>query len=192
MRAYRYQNLIYIPIYKNAASSHEKFFGQILNWEVILSENIDWNNDKVFSHISNPYHRHLRGTAEFLFKFNLESIVDEPRLEPIVSSAYFDQHCYPLHMMFGEKIKKITWLPIDHPQIPSNVITGTFLKNQGLHIDKSHIPYLNKSNDKKLQMLDRLKQIGEKNNYKNEGLYFILDDDEILYWQVIRSVDQWI
>lgn len=78
MRAYQHQNLVYIPVYKNAATSHERLFGHKLNWKIILSENIDWHNSKVFSYISSPYHRHLRGTLEFLMKYNLESIIDDP------------------------------------------------------------------------------------------------------------------
>lgn len=106
-------------------------------------------------------------------------------------SAYFDQHCYPLNMMFGEKVKQITWLPLDHPQIASNIITSRFLQNQGYDLNPTLIPYLNKSNEKKLESLNRLKQIGDKHNYKYQGLYFILDDDEIVYNQAICSVSEW-
>ena len=139
MKAYQYKNLIYIPVYKNAATSHEILFGRTLNWTEILSETIDWNNSTVFAHISNPYLRHLRGTTQFLVQNNLESVVDDPRFERFLVSGYFDHHCYPLTLMFGEKTSKINWLPLDHPKMSSNAITCSFLKQHGVDISEQQI-----------------------------------------------------
>jgi hypothetical protein len=192
MKAYRYKQLVYIPIYKNAATSHEVLFGKILNWETILTEHIDWSNNLVFSHISHPYHRHLRGTVEFLLKNNLTSVIGDPIFEKFLISGYFDQHTYPLTYMFGDKVNQINWLPIDHPTQFSNFITCAFLKKHGVDIDQDQIPHFNISDTSKKELLNRIKQIAESNDYTNHGLYFLLDDDLCLYNRVLNNIQYFI
>jgi len=188
MRAYRHEQLVYIPTYKNAATSYEHLFSKILNWEIILTENINWENDVVFGHISDPYVRHLRGTVQFLIQYNLKNIVDDKRFNRLLTSGYFDQHSYPLTLMFGEKSKKITWLPIDSIEYSSEKVTTTFLKKYGISIDLNQIPRLNISPEENRQLLNQIKEICIAHNYQHTGLFFMLDDDMILYQHAIINL----
>ena len=188
MRAYCFEHLVYIPIYKNAATSYEMLFGNLLNWSPILSENIDWTNHTVFAHISNPYIRHLKGTTQFLFDNNLTSVIDDPRFEKFLSSGYFDHHSYPLTLMFGKNITKIKWLPLDHPTIQGNTITCSFLNEHGIPITEDQIPFMNTSVPEQKNILDRIIKICERNHYMSNGLFFILDDDQVLYNKVINNI----
>jgi hypothetical protein len=188
MRAYRFKHLVYIPIYKNAATSYEVLFGNVLNWPTFLSEDIDWSNDTVFAHISNPYERHLRGTTQFLYQNQLTSVIDDPRFEKFLSSGYFDHHSYPLTLMFGDNIKKIKWLPLDHPTIQSNTITCSFLQEHGIVITEDQIPNMNVSSPDQKNILDRIRKICEKHHYMSTGLFFMLDDDQVWYNKVINNI----
>jgi hypothetical protein len=188
MRAYRYGHLVYIPIYKNAATSYEILFGTILNWKIILTETIDWNEDNVFAHITHPYTRHLKGTTQFLWQHELTSVIDDPRFNRFLISGYFDHHSYPLTQMFGDKIWKINWLPLDHPTISGDTITCSFLKNQGIDLFENQIPHANVSVPEKKLLFDRIKTLCEKTNYTNDGLFFLLDDDLLLYKHVLNNL----
>lgn len=187
MKAYRYKQLVYIPIYKNAATSHELLFGKILNWSSFLTEDINWDNDIVFAHISNPYTRHLRGTAQFLIQHKLESIIDDPRFEKLLSSGYFDHHSYPLSLMFGDKVNNINWIPLDHPTISGNTLTSSFLQEHGITISKDDIPIENQSSVDKKNMLNQIEQLAKKHNFTADGLFFMLDNDQVLYNRVISN-----
>ena len=188
MRAYRNGHLVYIPIYKNAASSHEVLFGKMLNWEMILTETIDWSNDTVFAHISHPYQRHLRGTVQFLHMHHLESVIDDSRFNKFLISGYFDHHSYPLNQMFGDKMWKINWLLLDHPTVSGDTITCSFLKRQGIDLVENQIPHENISSDKSKLLLNRIKKLCEDNDYTNNGLFFLLDDDLRLYNNVYNNL----
>jgi len=188
MRAYRFRHLVYIPIYKNAATSYEVLFGNVLNWPTILTENIDWSTNTVFAHISNPYERHLRGTTQFLYQHQLTSVIDDPRFEKFLSSGYFDHHSYPLTLMFGDNVKKIKWLPLDHPTIHSDTIACSFLREHGITITENQIPNMNISQPDQKNILDRIRKICEKNQYTSTGLFFMLDDDQVLYNKVINNI----
>lgn len=188
MRAYRYRQLVYIPIYKNAASSYEKLFGEILKWQVIGTEELDPINDTIFAHISNPYHRHLRGTAQFLVQNELEELIDDPRFEKIMTSGYLDQHAYPLIVMFGDLVHKITWLPLDHPKFTGDAITVWFLRQHSVYYPVDQIPHENIGSDNHRRILARLKKIFHDNNGHNSGLFFLLDGDMGLYNNAVNRI----
>jgi hypothetical protein len=189
MRAYRNGHLVYIPIYKNAATSYEILFGKILNWEIILTETIDWDNDTVFAHITHPYTRHLKGTIQFLYQHNLTSVIDDPRFNRFLISGYFDHHSYPLTQMFGDKVWKINWLPLDHPTISGDTITCCFLNKQGVEISEHLTPYKNIGGLAKKSLLDRIKILCEENDHTNDGLFFLLDNDLGLYNHVLNNLN---
>jgi hypothetical protein len=189
MKAYRFNKLVYIPVYKNASSTYEEVFDKMLNWETMLTDDIDWEQDIVFSYISNPYHRHLRGTLQFLIIADLISVLDDPKLGMLLSSGYLDNHSYPITLMFGHNAQKIIWLPIDHPEMSSAKITCSFLQRHGILLAEDQIPHLHQSSPDKLLLLDRIKKIAESNDYTNNGLYFILDQDMQLYTSALQNVN---
>jgi hypothetical protein len=186
MLALRYKNLVYIPVSKNASTSFTFLFEKTLHWSRILTENIDWENDIVFAHIQNPYNRHIKGTFQFLQQNNLLNIIDDPKFAFLVSSACFDQHSYPLSYMFNNHVNQIQWIPLDHPAHSCNCLTVQFLKNNNFLLDETNIPFDNKSNS---LILNKLKDI-YKSNDAFSRLFFLLDDDMIIYNQAIIKFNQ--
>ena len=154
-----------------------------------MSETIDWDNDIVIAHITHPYTRHLRGTAQFLEQNGLVSVIDDPKFNKFLIAGYFDHHSYPLTRMFGDKVWKINWLVLDHPTISGNTITCCFLKKHGIDLDENQIPHANTSNHRKKLLLTRIKTLCEDNDYTNNGLYFLLDDDLRLYNNVFNNLN---
>ena len=74
MEAFKFNNLVYIPITKHASTSYRHLFRDILNWQEIQSDEIDWNSDYVFAHLLHTYKRHLKGITECVKKYNLKPL----------------------------------------------------------------------------------------------------------------------
>ena len=72
MEAFRYNNLVYIPITKHASTSYRHLFRDVLHWQEIQSDEINWTVDHVFAHLLHPYTRHLKGITECILKYNLD------------------------------------------------------------------------------------------------------------------------
>jgi len=187
MKAYRYNDLVYIPIYKNAATTYTILF-ESMNWQPMLSEHIDWDSHTVFAHITDPYQRHLKGTTQFLFQYDLESLVHDQRFNRLLAAGFFDQHTYPLSVMFGDRMNKINWLPIDSERMDGNTVTSKFLKQHGIDVAPAQIPQLNPSGPNKKNLLKQIQKIAEELDYKNDGLFFLLDNDNIVYKQSINNL----
>jgi hypothetical protein len=134
MNCFRFNNLVYIPITKHASSSYTELFGNILKWEIEQTENINWDQDRVFAHLINPNDRHLKGIAECLKQHKIIDIIDDPRFIKLLGTAVFDLHSYPLSVTFGEKINQIDWLLLDAGQCSGNYLTCKFLNYFGIDI----------------------------------------------------------
>jgi hypothetical protein len=90
--------------------------------------------------------------------------------------------------MFGGNLNKIQWLPLDHPAIAGDTITASFLKKHGIEISADQIPHDNIGNPKYKKLLQRIKEIFEKHDHTRGGLFFMLDDDMILYNRIINNL----
>jgi len=190
MRGYRKNNLVFVPVYKNAATTYEYFFGTKLKWEPILTEDINWQEDIVFGYISDPIKRHIKGTVEFLTVQNLQHLVDHKDFLPIFVNGFFDHHSMPISLMFGDKKNLIHWIPVDHPKFTSEELTGKFLESNGVLIDVSKITRYHSSPPEKKELELKLIQTFNSIGYTpgNFGFYFLLDDDIILYNKVMQSL----
>ena len=70
MEAYRYKNLVYIPLPKHASRSYTHFFRDVLKWSYIENYNINWTNDIVFAHLVHPITRYVNGVVQILQQTN--------------------------------------------------------------------------------------------------------------------------
>ena len=185
MLAYRHNQLVYIPISKHASTSYRNLFRYQLGWTEIQTDTIDWADDHVFSHIIDPYERHLKGTAEAMSQYNITDLIDDPRFLPLWTTAIFDIHSYPLFISFGENINKIDWLVLDHPTVSGNKITVKFLNDHGINISESDIGIENSSSKTKKQLLEKLRELKNKNRAKFSTLTYFYDTDGVVYSKVM-------
>jgi hypothetical protein len=183
MDAYRFNNLVYIPITKHASQTYVGLFRDVLGWTCVQTDTIDWQQDHVFAHLIHPYDRHLKGTVEALRHYQFEKLVDDEKFLLLLGTAVFDLHSYPLYQALGDQVNKIDWLLLDHPKFSGNYITCKFLQAQGIDIKESDIPMINTSSDYEIGLQNRVKQIRDKNDLTGTLTYFY-EQDVLLYNQV--------
>lgn len=153
MEAYKFNHLVYIPITKHASTSYIHLFRDILSWQEIQTDEIDWTADHVFAHLLHPYTRHLKGITECILKYNLGELLDNNNFLKLLGTAVFDLHSYPLATAFGDKLYKIDWILLDHHIYTSDYITLKFLNQHGVDIDR--IPRLNSSRPEEKILLEK-------------------------------------
>lgn len=180
MDAYRFNNLVYIPIPKHASSSYIELFRNRLNWLPIQTDEIDWVNDHVFAHLLHPYTRHLKGITECVQKYDLIDLLDNEKFLKLLGTAVFDLHSYPLATVFGEHLYKIDWLLLDHNEVSGNYITTKFLENYNIKIKESEIPRLHTRYKHLTYILDKVSEIRDQNDLTGTLTYFY-DQDVVLY-----------
>ena len=184
MEAYRYHNLVYVPIPKHATRSYVHFFTNTLFWSRIETEDINWNNDHVFAHIIHPYTRHTKGIVQALYQNNIEHLVDHNDFVKLLATALFDQHTYPITRMFStEQFYKIDWLLLDHFKVPGEEFTKALLADYGIDINTVDIPKLNQQNQIKKVLQTKLFEIHKQLPIQN-SLIYLLEDDVNLYNKV--------
>ena len=183
MEAFRFNNLVYIPITKHASTSYRQLFRDVLHWQEIQSDEIDWAADCVFAHLLHPYTRHLKGITECILKYNLGDLLDNNNFLKLLGTAVFDLHSYPLATAFGDKLYKIDWLLLDHHIYSGDYVTLNFLKQHGVEIDS--IPKLNSSRPDEKVLLEKIQQIRDDNNLTGTLTYFY-EQDVVLYDRVNR------
>lgn len=184
MEAFRFNDLVYIPITKHASTSYRYLFREVLNWQEIQTDEIDWSTDHVFAHLLHPYTRHLKGITECILKYNLAELVDDNNFLKLLGTAVFDLHSYPLAPAFGDDLYKIDWILLDHHIYSSDYITLTFLKQHGIEVDS--IPKLNTSRPEEKVLLEKIQQIRDESDLTGTLTYFY-DQDVVLWDRVNRS-----
>jgi hypothetical protein len=180
MDAYRFNNLVYIPIPKHASSSYIELFRNQLNWLPIQTDTIDWANDHVFAHLLHPYTRHLKGITECIQKYDLIELLDDEKFLKLLGTAVFDLHSYPLATMFGDNLYKIDWLLLDHTEMSGDYITTKFLENYNIKIEENKIPRLHTRYKHLIYVLEKIKEIRDQNDLTGTLTYFY-DQDVVLY-----------
>ena len=183
MEAYRYKNLVYIPLPKHASASYIHFFRDVLKWEYVETYKIDWTNNIVFAHLVHPITRYVNGVVQILQQNNLDHLIEsEDFLTILKTSIFFDQHTYPITRIFDlPQCFQIEWLLLDHHLVTGEESTQAFLKDYGIEIDIKDISKLNQSRGKKTILREKIKAHTDK---MLESLIFVLQEDLNLYNQV--------
>jgi hypothetical protein len=183
MNAYRFKNLVYLPIPKHAYTSYSYFFHNVLGWEFIESYNINWEEDTIFCHLLNPSTRYVNGLLQALHDRKLTHLLESPDFSKLLSTCvFFDQHSYPLTRMFDiEQCYKIEWLLLDHPTVTGETFTKAFLTQFDIDIDVQQIPKLNQIRNKSK---DDRNQILHHTELMMNSIIHILQEDMNLYNKV--------
>ena len=188
MEAYRYKNLVYVPLPKHASASYIHFFRDILKWNYTESYNIDWTNDIVFAHLIHPITRYVNGVVQILKQHRLSHLIESKDFLTLLrTSIFFDQHTYPITRIFDlPQCFQIEWLLLDHNPASSLSVSGekftqAFLKDHGVEIDTNDIKKLNQTTGKDLILREKIKVHTDE---MLESLIFVLQEDLNLYNQV--------
>lgn len=187
----KYKNYVYIPIPKNASTTHRNFFMEN-NWEEVrLRTLLDYKGiDKLnfFSHIQDPNIRHTKGIIEWNRRKTLDiDIFENLNILSQFSSSMIDEHTYSLAHTCPYILHRIHWIPIDL-KIGDKLIHSSILTN--LYFEENNLPFLiNESFDayvSKKEEIDEktLRIVLAKENLSNdmkEQLDMILELDTRLW-----------
>ena len=186
MEFFRYKNLVYIAILKNASRFYINFFKLQLGWKNINIEDIDWDHDIVFAHISNPIERHIKGIVQATKPKSsiIKKLIDHPEFEELLGYSILDAHSMPVCIVLGHHAEKIDWIPIDE-DLPSEYFTVKFLEYYDILVDPPDEPnrFRNSSNQFEKDIRNKIKNIIEKNK-ENPTLNLFYKQDVLLYNKV--------
>ena len=109
----RWKNLVYARTLKCASEFFYKNFTLTAGWQPITYNDIDWQNNYVFSYIMDPIDRRHKGIAEFLIQTNTQHLLNIDDFGKIIKQVTcLDEHSASLHNIYGNRISQIKWLPI--------------------------------------------------------------------------------
>lgn len=121
--------LVYLRTLKCAST----FFWNSLSrfgWVEIAFDQINWQQQRVFSHIINPRMRRIKGIAEFVWMNHAQDLLTtDPDYQTFVQQTpVLDAHTVSYYENFGDRCDQIDWIPIDN----SNHQTAADLTSQML------------------------------------------------------------
>lgn len=185
MIVFRNNKLVYISLNKHASTFHKKLFTD-LNWEKIEFCSIDWETDTVFAHILNPFDKHLKATAEAIYRNNFQKLFDDPNLSKIAAWGILDYHAIPVVAMLGEEVcSKIDWIPLDGP-IESNILTTKFFQHHNIPVDITNRQKIYVSDSTKKGYVNLIKDLINKHG-TGSGIDMFYARDYYFYNQVVNK-----
>ncbi len=186
MEFLRHDNLVYIATLKNASRFYINFFKLQLGWENINIEDIDWDRNIVFAHISDPMERHVKGIVQASKPYAslIKKLIDHPELSDILGYSIVDAHSMPLCITLGHHAEKIEWIPLDEG-IQSEYLTIKFLEQHNIIVEPPTEPERFRNShflvDKSLR--NKVRNIIEQNK-ENPTLDLFYKQDILLYNKV--------
>jgi len=182
---YRYKNLVYLRTFKCGSSYYLKIFNNA-GWSKSSADNIDWDQDHVFSFIMDPYERRLKGLTEFIFSYKQQALLDFEK-DFWGNVLYLDVHSMPYNISYGKYIDRIDWIPIDcqnfAPDLAKNMLSSL------LSWHNTHCEFLpnreHKSTQEKLKIYETVKTKTEQGNF---AMHLGLEDDVDLYRRVCAGI----
>lgn len=189
-------NLGYVPILKCAHTYYSTQF-QDLGWKQINIGQVD-KNTVLFGLIKDPTTRWLKGVVEFLVNIIKEENITDEFLDnffDFVAMPDFHSVCY--HMLLGDYLHKINWIPMDlfdDQQLKTQI--QTFCKKHGQTIN--FLDYssgrLNQSTTSEKNLYNKIKKIHldsiEKNRSYISNLQILLAPDLKFYRELVLNFDK--
>lgn len=150
----RYQNHVYVYVFKNASSTYNSFLMQ-MGWKTITSRVVFRlkHKFKLFGHIQDPNTRHTKGIIEYMYANNLDQTEDWESLLKVVPED--DDLIVPISTVYRELIDLIHWIPLDleikKQKISSNDLTNMYFRDNDLPfvIDDRFFPHNQSDQQKK-------------------------------------------
>jgi hypothetical protein len=184
MECFVFQDVAYVPIWKNATTTFESVIERSPNWKKVPIESLN-DSYQMFGHLRDPRERHFKGLTQYIVGNNLEHLLDEPMCKKIFSTAILDAHSYPISSMLGARATRVKWIPMAQG-IDTIALTNKYLKSKGIEMDFST---KNQSNSHHIQVYDKLKQINlEFDTFRLLSL--LLQGDLDLWASVFPYIDE--
>jgi|TARA_B100001964_G_C14079005_1_gene529358 hypothetical protein len=146
---------------------HIKLFRDILGWEEDIRP-YD-NNITFFGYMRNPKDRYISGLREFLTRYGLTEIVNDPHMSIFFNyGTIFDIHQKPYSSL--DNYNNINWILCNkYKQKHTNILTTKFLNNHGINIQKEQLDELlvdfanTNTNDELYTEIEKILNLNERN-----------------------------
>lgn len=121
--------VVYLRTLKCASTFFHHNF-QAWGWEEISYQDIDWDNQLVFSHILEPVARRHKGIAEFIDMTGTKDLLfNDSRFQRFVAHApLLDVHSASYHDYYGQGAWLIDWILLTSDPLSNIRLTERFLK----------------------------------------------------------------
>ena len=180
--------LVYLRSLKCASTFFWNSFSRF-GWVEIAFDQIDWQQQRVFSHILDPNIRRIKGIAEFVW---MNQAQDQLATDPdyrtfIQETPVLDAHTVSHSATFGDRCDQIDWIPVnDLNHQTAADLTNLMLFDHGIkifnrwHWNEKHA---SEGDKKKIQ-----KQVVECLNSASDtsAVDQYLHQDTVLYQRVLN------
>lgn len=179
----RNTNLVCFIHRKCASALYDALFLK-LNWMLSDTQQIDWDNNIVFSYIKNPKIKHLKGLTEGVFSFfpeMKEALSTPDGLRFLANVTSIEPHSYTIYRMLGNNSLNMTWIPVD-TDLDHKEYTFDFFEQHGepfLQEDKNWFLSLKKQNESTVEELDFFDKLSAQSTPPEIIRY--IDFDQCLY-----------
>lgn len=164
MYFYHNNKLAWLQIQKNACSSWSRAFADA-GWqkEDLHSPITDLNNLNFFGFLRQPYNRHIKGVAQFLFDSGLTELLDDKNYSRLLITGVYDEHTLSVSHLLPESIvNRTTFFIMDHDHYDYNVLVHNFLKYH--NVNPVTCTYqLNESNESRRALYEKIKKLRDSN-----------------------------
>jgi len=184
--------LVYVRNLKCASTFFYESFLKLWRWEEMNWMDIDWENQHVFGHISDPIERRHKGVAEFISMCELEDLFNQNKnFQNFVKFApVLDQHSSSYHDTFGESCYQIDWIPItdySHQQVVN--FTENLMSNWGIShcVGRWDYTQAHQSTPAKKAIEHKIKELYNSEARPPEYLSWYFHKDQLLYKSICRK-----
>lgn len=207
-----HENLAFVPVPKCAYTYYTTRFTD-LGWKKVPIKDVDPDRTHFFGILKHPLERHLKGITELVVCSHTRSDpaldvknpwihqydIDWESIKSSMSSRYYinllgeiavgDDHSVPYHVMFGDRLDKINWIPMD-------LFTDAEIKIKIMDICKNHgqdlylpldEPRMHESSTEKLEIYQTIKNQLLRSKTHLYRLYQLYGPDLKFYYQLLEK-----
>lgn len=178
--------LVYVRTLKCASTFFWHSFNQKFGWEEIAFDNINWQTQRVFSHMLDPNIHRIKGVTEYVWMAQAQDQLLDPDYRTFVQQTpVLDQHTVSYHDNFGDHCDQIDWIPIasfDHQTVAD--LTSRMLFENGIKVfNRWHWSYKHTSEPEKKLLEQQVAQC--LSEVATPAVDAYLHQDWMLYQQIV-------
>lgn len=162
----RFDNLVYARTLKAGSEFFYRNFTQTAGWQPIDYDEIDWDNNTVFSYIMDPIQRRHKGISEIIIATDTRDLLisNKGNFGNIIKQIPFlDAHSASLHDIYGDKVNKIHWVLMTTDHQVAIKQTDQLLAAHGVPAIDWNVEYTHATGSYMSEVFVRVKALWENN-----------------------------
>lgn len=194
---YQHENLVFVPVNKCASTYYNTLFEK-LGWKKIALAEVDLDSVVAFGIIMHPLVRYLKGITQWIWECDLlpsytGDIENQEFFKRLtVDLIAPDIHSLPYTAIYGNRLEKINWIPMDN--LSDSEIKQHMMQLFASAGHKIILPLndsrIHTSPSEKLNLYNAVKQSFIKKPNKIYKIYSLLANDLKFYHQLLNKFSQ--